>query len=215
MRNWIRNSHFHARHFGDSFSTSGGVGKQIAPQWWHGPGVGAATQGNFCEAIQGQWEGNPERFLRIQWLAPPSAGDGGLPPQPNFWNTILEQHINTARVLAGKEVTFSVQWRSPGGVQMMPILWRGYQGAAPDEYFTAGPQVWVSAGVMRTDYTLTLPGIPSGVPVALNSSLGVGLVILGQFGPTLDIGPMQLNEGGPKPIEETPGYEECLWALQT
>lgn len=212
--NWIRNSHFHARHFGESFSTTGGGGKMIAPQWWHGPGVGAATQVDYCEAIQGQWAGNPERFLRIQWTAPPSVGDGGLPPQITFGTTVLEQWINTARLLAWKQVTLSVQWRSPGGVQMMPILWRSYAGAAPDEYYVSGPQVWVQSGVSRTDYTLTLPGIPSGVPVALNSYLGVGLVMLGQFGPTLDIGPMQLNEGGPRDFEESKAHEECFWALQ-
>jgi hypothetical protein len=207
VRNWIRNSHFHNRSFGDQLVTSNGVGRMIAPQWWHGPGASGATSVSFQEAVTGQWEGNPERFLRIEWLACAQAGDAVFAPDFRF--TFLEQWINSARILGGKEITFSGQLRSPGGCVVRPLIWRTFNEPT-FEIWKDGPIVSVGPTVTRFDFTMTLPPVPQGKSVPLNSYVGVGLDMGGQYGPTLDIGPMRLNEGGLEAFDEVPHYEEVF-----
>jgi hypothetical protein len=207
--NWLRNSHFHARHYGDTFTTAS-AGKMVAPQWWHGPGNGGATSGGFQETVQGEWAGNPERFLRIHWTGAPQSGDAEYPGVFRF--TFLEQWINTARIMAGKIVTFSGQIRGGGGVPIIPIIWRSFTGMPITVW--SGAQFSPYDTVTRFDFTMTMPGIPSGQSVALNSYIGIGLDIPGQYGPTFDIGPMQFHEGAARDFEECPAYQECWWALQ-
>lgn len=207
--NWCRNSHFHCRDYGDHRETIGGIGIMAVPQWWHGPGYLAATQVDFCEAIQGDWLGNPDRFMRIRWMTAPQAGDSQYPGEFRF--TFLEQWINTARLMAGKPVTFSGQIRGGGGVPVIPIIWRSFEGQPITIW--SGPQ-YAPGSSLRFDFTMTLPGIPVGQTVGENSYIGIGLDMPGQYGPTFDIGPMQFHEGAPRAFEECPRWEERFWARQ-
>lgn len=222
--NWIRDSHWHfvpAEQM--AFSTSNGGGKSLNPAntlWWHGPGAGASTNVTFNQAIHGQWEGNPERFMRIEWTIAPSAGD--LVYTPTFRFTFLEHWINTARILAGKQVTVSWQLRSTGPVPVIPIIWRSVPNMPADmklhpdvdaQIFT-GPTFNLTQYVQRCDFTMTLPPIQAGLDITASSYLGVGLDIPGQYGPTIDIGPSRLNEGGPQPFEEEPYWYQKLMATQ-
>lgn len=209
--NWIRNSHFHQ--VGPTYPAAfiAGAGGWLAPQWWHGPGAGGSTSVNMNEAVQGDWAGNPERFPRIQWTSPPQSGDA--PYAPNFRFTFLEQWINSARILCGKQVTFSGQIRGSVGMPIIPIIWRSFGGPTFTRF--DGAQFTVTAGITRFDFTCTLPPIPAGQSVNPASSyVGIGLDLNGQFAPTLDIGPMRLNEGGPQDFDEVPGYEERFWCGQ-
>lgn len=225
MRNWARNGYWH-RVTAPSFTTANGVGTYIAEPstglWYHGPGYQAASQGNFCQAIQGEWEGNPEQFLRITWTAAAQAGEAHY--LPGFRYTFLEHFgIKRARALSGKQITVSWQLRSPGGCIVIPVIWRGglnlpaqYRFPFPDTSMQlwSGSPFSVPCTIGRCDFTMTLPGFPAGVDVTENSYLGIGLDFPGQYGPTLDIGPVQINEGGPQPFEEIPYWEEVAFATQ-
>lgn len=211
--NWAKNSHWHYRER-DSFSTVGGAGVPVDQttgyQWWHGPGAGAATTCNFLQAVQGEWDGNPERFLRITWTRPPQSGDPVY--SPDFIFTFLEHYIYTARILAGKPVTVSWQLRSLGGCVVRPLIWRAIPGQ-PILYLP-GPQFTLTPTVQRCDFSTVIPPIPAGADVIWSSYLGIGLDMCGQFGPTIDIGPKRLNEGTALPFDEEPYWMEKAMATQ-
>lgn len=212
----IINSHWTYPYPGPSFNTAGGVGRFILDplvrRWWHGPGVNAATHGDFCQAVNGQWEGNPTQFLRVTWSIAPTQGD----PRyfPTFRNTILEHWINPARIFAGKTATLSWQLRSSGGAPVGLVIWRHYTNH-PMELFP-GPVVQLMPNVIqRVDFTLDLPPVPTGYDVDTFSYIGVGVDMMGQTGPTIDFGPCRFNEGGPRPFEEKKYEVEKMLALQT
>ncbi|MDP3952647.1 hypothetical protein [Microbacterium sp.] len=212
----IINSHWHYTPGVSGFSTSGGAGlyflDPLVRRWWHGPGVGAATNGSFCQAVNGQWEGNPEQFLRITWTVAPTQGDGHY--YPTFRNTILEHHMNRARMFAGKQVTLSWQMRSPGGAPVGLVIWRSYTNHPMEQL--PGPRVDHTPGVIqRIDFTMTLPPVPSGYDVDPYSYIGVGVDLIDQTGPTIDFGPCQLNEGAPMPVNEKKYEAEKLLATAT
>ena len=215
-RNWIRNSQWRYTPGASSFqSPAPGSGlfflDPVVRRWWHGPGSGASTRGSFNQAIQGQWEGNPEQFLRIEWLSAPTQGDPHY--FPTFRNTVLEHWINRARILAGKFATLSWQLRAAGPTPVGLVIWRTFTNH-PTELWP-GPVVNLPAGVVhRIDYSFHLPPIQAGINVDQQSYLGVGVDLIGETGPTIDFGPCQFNEGGSQPIEETQYEEEKLWASQ-
>jgi hypothetical protein len=214
MRNWIRNSQWRYTPGSQSFTTTNGAGlfflDPVVRRWWHGPGVGAETSGSFQQAIQGDWEGNPEQFLRIEWTKPPTMGDPSY--VPIFRNTILEHWINTARVLAGKFVTLSWQMRSPGGAPVALIIWRSIPGQAMERWSGETINLPGDNLVYRYDFSMKLPAIPIGTNITPQSYVGVGVDIIGAAGPTIDFGPCQFNEGGPQPIAETQYESEKLMA---
>lgn len=215
-KNRIRNSQWRYTPGNKSFtSPAPGTGlfflDPVPRRWWHGPGTGASTSADFLQAVSGEWDGNPEQFLRIEWLSPPTQGDPHY--FPTFRNTVLEHWINRARMLAGKMVTLSWQMRSPGSVPIGLVIWRSYTNH-PLELWP-GPTFVLTPGIVqRVDFTLSLPLIPLGYDVDPYSFLGVGVDLIGATGPTIDFGPCQFNEGGPQPIEEIQYEEEKLMAIQ-
>lgn len=218
MSCWAINSHWHCP--GPSFSTSNGAGVHFLEptgqpnRWWHGPGANAVTTGEFCQAINGQWEGNPERFLRITWLTAPTQGDGHY--YPEFRNTVLEHKINSGRLFAGKTVTLSWQLRAAGGAPVALVIWRHFTNH-PYQLFP-GPVTQLAPGeVHRLDFILDLPLVPSGYDTDLYSYLGIGVDLIGQSGPQLDFGPCRFSEGDIRyvPIAEKKYEMEKLLAMQS
>lgn len=231
MRNWARNGYWHrVTQAGYDVPSSGAyIGNPAEPIWRVGPGSGGAIRADFLQPLtSADWEGNPDSFLRLQWTTVAAQGEAQY--QPGFRFTFLEHYgIRSARVLAGKQITVSWQLRCPNvgagqlGCQVVPVVWRGGLDL-PAECRTPFPQIsmqlWsgvpfsVYNHIARLDYTFTLPPMPLGVSVGPGSYLGIGLDLPAQYGPTLDIGPVQLNEGGPQPFEEVPYWEEVVMAAQ-
>jgi hypothetical protein len=209
----IINSHWHYTPGPPHFGAPGGQGvwflDPAVRRWWHGPGVGASTSCDFCQAVGGEWEGNPDKFLRINWVVAPTQGDPHY--YPTFRNTVLEHYMNRARIFAGKQVTLSWQLRSLGGAPVGLAIWRSWP-SYPMEIWS-GPVVNLQANVVtRIDFTINLPQVPQGYDVSPYSYLGVGVDLIGQSGPTIDFGPCQFNEGGPQPIPEKKYEQEKLLA---
>lgn len=147
--------------------------------------------------------------MSLSWTQPPASGEGHY--LPGFRFTFLEHFgIKTARALAGKQITVSWQIRSSGCL-IAPIIYRaGIDIPMPSRtpwpdvniQLWSGPQYVLGPTIKRCDFTMTLPLVPPSTSIVPDSYLGIGLDMLGQSGPTIDIAPPQLNEGGPAPFEE-------------
>lgn len=218
MRNWVDYDRWGLSAGGGStqiLGTNNGTNAPIAPGWDHGAGIGGASNWYILGATPGDWKGNPDRFLSIVWTI---AATSGQPERlPAFQFTFLEYSaIKTARALAGKTVTLSWQLRS-SGCGIAPVVWRGGTDMPVASRFPwpnysmqlwTGPTWSVDGTPRRYDWTFTLPAIPPLTDTVPGSYLGIGLdMVGGPCGPSIDIGPMRLNEGGPQDFEEEPFWK--------
>lgn len=192
------------------------------------PGMNGQLRVDMTCPAPGDFEGNPDLFARVTWLAAPTVSD---PHYPGVfrWTALEDSGIRSARVMQGKTVTLSMQFRCPGAspstlaTQIALIVWRGNCNVPPayrtPPWTDYSMQLWsdtvkpIYGGptVQRLDFTFVLPTTAGFVPDANQgddeSYLGIGFDIIGQSiqgGGVLDIGPYQFNEGGPCAIEELP-----------
>lgn len=191
------------------------------------PGDGGQLRCDMICPAPGEVEGNPDLIPRITYLQGATASD------PHYagvfrYTSYEDSGIRSARVLQGKTVTLSWNLRCPSGspsdvsVRISLIVWRGNCNVPPqyrtDPWGDTSQQLWsdsvkeIHGGpiMQRLDFTFLLPQIAGFVPDSPGdpeSYLGIGFDIIGASGVgggVLDIGTYQLNEGGPKPIEEQP-----------
>lgn len=192
------------------------------------PGSGGRIRYDMTCPAPCDFEGNPDLFARVSWLQGPAASDPHYSGVARYSGIYEDSGIRSARVLQGKTVTLSWQFRCPNGspndvsVQVALVVWRG-NCAIPVQYRTDplrdySEQLWsddakpIHGGpsVQRVDFTFLLPQIVGFVPDAApgdpESYLGIGFDLIGgpPGGGVLDFGPYQFNVGGPQPIEEGP-----------
>lgn len=226
MKNWARCGSFRRC---PSMMAIGPIGIQM---WLAGntftsiaPGGGGQLRYDMTAPGPGDFEGNPDAFARLTWLVAPTSGEAHY--APTFRYTAFEDaSIRSARALQNKQVTLSMQFRCPNvstttvGCQVAMILWRGNCNIPVQQRFPwpdISMQLWSSPvynimggpTVQRFDWTMTLPLIYGFIPDG-SSYLGIGFDMIGPSGPVLDLGPYQLNEGGPQPIAETPYWDEVV-----
>src|SRR5262249_42371993 len=118
-------------------TTSRGTPPNSLPDGWYGgPGVGATATYGVVDFPPGQMDvpGQPKRYLRVAWKAPPSRDwKGETQHQPAFRFTFLEYFgLADVRRFAGQTVEFSYYAPAQEGpVELIPILWHSYDSQTP------------------------------------------------------------------------------------
>lgn len=187
MRNYIINSRFQRRAFGESGVCTNGNGTHIGAQGkaWAAPGVGGALNWSFQDFPVGQTDvpGNPEKFLRLTWTAAPTSGEAQYAPQVRW--TFMEFYIRHARELHGQTINWDIWTRiGAGTVHVKPIVWVNYANGDYTIYDQTGSNV--SQPWLKHSGTQAIPAMPVGK--TLNGDyIGFGLDFANQTAPTIDI----------------------------
>lgn len=187
MRNYIINSRFQRRAFGESGVCTNGNGTYIGAQgkMWAAPGIGGAFNWSFQNFPVGQIDvpGNPEKFLRLTWTVCPTSGETQY--QPGFRWTFFECYIRDANELHGQTLNWDVHMRiGSGSVFVRPILWVNY--ANGDYTIFTQPGVSPAQTWLKASGTQAIPQFPSG-KVLNGHYIGFGLDFVYQTAPTIDI----------------------------
>ena len=205
------------RREGGVTTTSVGTPPGSLPDGWYGgPGVGATATYDVVAGAPGE----PERFLRVAWKTPPSAGwEGEDHHRPAFRFTFLEYFgITDVRRFEGRAVEVRFRARvQEGTADVVPILWHSYDSQTEGvagikgrgyELFEASGKpgvVAVARGAPRPEAVcpvttswkrfvkrVTLPGT-AGRSVTPGHYTGVGFDLVARSAPTVDIAEVEVT----------------------
>jgi len=189
MRNHIINSRFRQGAVGPVRITNGGA--WVANRWWVGSGVGADCEASREPFPVGQTAvpGNPEWFLRVRWLSPPTQGEDQYLPECRW--TWLEHHMLDARELVGTSVRYRGALRvASGELYVVPIFWTNYSSG--DYVIHSCPGVSVGTSWKLIEGTMQIPPYPAGKVLDSSHYVGFGYDFVYQTGPTIDVAPVQV-----------------------
>lgn len=185
MRNYVINGGFDVL---DQMSGQAidGVGAQVAPRWWAGPGFGGALNWSIRDFDgQAPIDGNPRHFLRLEWTTAPTQGEN--PPSNRF--TFIENHgLRDARQLHGCWVDMTWWLRvASGTVAVIPIAWSNYRDGDYAIHSGEAFPVRAERGWHPLTQSVWIPPVPAGKAIDNTSYIGFGLDFLSLYGPTIDI----------------------------
>lgn len=202
MRNYVVNSRFKQAAAGPVRIINGGA--WAAARFWVGSGVHGDCEVTRQPFEVGQMDvtGNPEWFLRVQWLSPPTEGEQQHLPACRW--TWLEHHILESRELVGSIVKYRGALRVlSGAVYVLPILWINYSDG--DYQIFNLPGVSVGTQWQRIEGEYLLPPYPAGKVLGTGHYVGFGYDFVYQTGPTIDVAPIQIWRPDAV-VDETPAW---------